>query len=360
MCINKILKEIIQVLPTIVILGLGVVIPLGIDRYNLYPIISVDNFFRIFKCLYIIFTSTTTLIFCCFVFISIILYFFANVPGNAVPLYSFYITFYGYLGIINYYNILLNYDIFKLYIKLNFWLIFAIIIYIFLLITPFFIFDGLINNFLYHYQYLFNDYILYMDSSGGGNPDPSGGIGGSGTGGTSPPNPNPNPNPNLDSLTAKNTVLDDNHYKQYTKNRCYLKPRATFDFDVPDKPDEKNDNIRSFRKFANKEEAERYNGLKNIAILKGKNHYLLLKKHEVFRSKDIGQDFNPFSYKSISSALNLEHKNSSNGVHTYSGVLNNVFKNVFNYTISFKDGKFLEASAVEPNSEAQKLHFKRE
>lgn len=197
-----------------------------------------------------------------------------------------------------------------------------------------------------------------MDSSGGGNPDPSGGIGGSGTGGTSPPNPNPNPN--LDSLTAKNTVLDDNHYKQYTKNRCYLKPSATFDFDVPDKPDEKNDNIRSFRKFANKEEAERYNGLKNIAILKGKNHYLLLKKHEVFRSKDIGQDFNPFSYKSISSALNLEHKNSSNGVHTYSGVLNNVFKNVFNYTISFKDGKFLEASAVEPNSEAQKLHFKRE
>ncbi len=120
MCINKILKEIIQVLPTIVILGLGVVIPLGIDRYNLYPIISVDNFFRIFKWLYIIFTSTTTLIFCCFVFISIILYFFANVPGNAVPLYSFYITFYGYLGIINYYNILLNYDIFKLYIKLNF------------------------------------------------------------------------------------------------------------------------------------------------------------------------------------------------------------------------------------------------
>jgi hypothetical protein len=196
----------------------------------------------------------------------------------------------------------------------------------------------------------------------GGNPDPSGG-----TGGTGPPNPNPE----LDRLTTINNSVLDGYYKQYSKKRSRIYPHLTVDYDISD---DYNDKIRIYRKFANREEAESSKGLKNIAILKDCKYYMLLKQHEVINFKSIGQDFNPFAYESISPYLRIDPKpvniDSSTGVHTYSGKLpinsstglgsyNNVLDKQIDYTISLKNGKFME-SIVKDSFYGKPSHFTQE
>lgn len=337
------------------------------QEISYYRIEKVWNYLKglLFNFMHFIFTNPEiALLICAYAFISIFLC-SLGLPWNFAIYYSFIITFYGYLVKLNYYNIMLNYCVFKLNIKLNYWWITPIIFYTFILIIPFFLFDGLIDNFIYHYH--FNDCILYMTDGGnpdpsGGNPDPSGG-----TGGTGPPNPNPE----LDRLATINNSVLDGYNKQYSKNRSPIYPHLIVDYDIPD---DYSDEIRSYWKFANREEAESSKSLKNIAIFKDCKYYMLLKQHEVINFKSIGQDFNPFAYESISSYLMLDpkpiHIDSSTGVHTYRGVLpinssiglgsySDVLDKQIDYTISLKNGKFME-SIVKDSFYGKPSHFTQE
>lgn len=269
-----------------------------------------------------------------YVFISIFLCFYFNFAWNIAIEYSFIITIYVYYCIVikKYYEIKADSYLYILEKKCNFRWIFSIIFYIFILIIPFFF---LIYNF-YHYESQCNDYILYMDSSGGGNPDPdpSWGTSGGGTGGTGPPDPDPN------KTIEQSVYEEDPSYKKYTKRRALsFKEYRTV---ILDDPESNSEYIRSFKKFPNEGMAKKHDDLKNIAFVKNRKYHILLRENEVTRFKDIGHNFsryNPFSYESISSSLKLTYERNFDGAQIYSG---EIYGNKYEIYLN-KDNKFREA-----------------